>query len=209
MDYSYFLEEDDNTKKSSKIKKGAALGVGALGVGALGVGATAAGITIDILKKDFNRYKKLGGYRTFKSYIIQRKKGKTNSDLIEEEKIEIKNSRELKDMEEEKKPKRRFSESLYDSINGEHITDVFDNFEDKFSNDNTTELTTFKDMEQRRGFPSNDFDHKKINLMKAIYERDKHNSINQKVFDKMNYLREEQYCDLYLEGYYDALVDIS
>lgn len=101
----------------------------------------------------------------------------------------------------------KFKEGYYDSINDMQITDVFQNFENKYGKDNTTELTTFKDMNQKDGFPPHGKD--RGNLFKAVHERDKNIGIESKVFSHKNYLKEEECFNMYnenfLEGYLDAL----
>lgn len=101
----------------------------------------------------------------------------------------------------------KFSEGYYDSINDMQITDVFQNFEDKYGSDDTTELTSFKDMKQKDAFPPHGKD--RANLFKAIHERDKNIGIEDKIFSHKNYLKEEEcfnmYDKIFLEGYLDAL----
>jgi len=100
-----------------------------------------------------------------------------------------------------------YSEGYYDAINDMEITDVFQNFENKYGKDDTTELTTFKDMKQKDAFPPHGKD--RANLFKAIHERDKNIGIENKVFSRKNYLKEGRSTDMYvndfLEGYLDAL----
>jgi hypothetical protein len=101
----------------------------------------------------------------------------------------------------------KFSEGYYDAINDMEITDVFQNFEDKYGSDDTTELTSFKDMKQKDAFPPHGKD--RGNLFKAVHERDKNIGIESKVFNHKNYLKEEECFNMYnenfLEGYLDAL----
>ena len=88
----------------------------------------------------------------------------------------------------------KFSEGYYDSINDMEITDVFQNFENKYGKDNTTELTTFKDINQKDAFPPHGKD--RANLFKAIHERDKNIGVESKVFSHKNYLKEEELFDM-------------
>lgn len=101
----------------------------------------------------------------------------------------------------------KFSEGYYDAINDMEITDVFQNFEDKYGSDDTTELTSFKDMKQKDAFPPHGKD--RGNLFKAVHERDKNIGIESKVFNHKNYLKGEECFNMYnenfLEGYLDAL----
>lgn len=89
-----------------------------------------------------------------------------------------------------------YSEDYYNDINDQSITDVFSNFEDKYGKDDTTELTTFKDLKQRDAFPP----HGKTrpNMFKKIHDRDM-NANKGSFYDKMEYLK-EAYNQGYMEG---------
>lgn len=82
-----------------------------------------------------------------------------------------------------------FLEGYYDALNDigkeVEIEDVFKNFEDEYGKDDTTELTTFKDMRQKDGFASRSHDYP--NLFKRVHDRDM--NLNPNRFKKMNYLK--------------------
>lgn len=87
-----------------------------------------------------------------------------------------------------------FLEGYYDAINDVAVTDVFKDFEDKYGKDDTTELTTFKDMHQKDAFPPHGKD--RANLFKAVHERDKNIGVESKVFNSRNYLKESLVGDI-------------
>jgi hypothetical protein len=87
-----------------------------------------------------------------------------------------------------------YLEGYYQAINDLKVDDVFDNFENKYGKDDTTELTTFKDMSQKDACPA--MGHKRANLFLAIKNRDEQNPKMKKNFYKSNdYLDEEETCD--------------
>lgn len=92
--------------------------------------------------------------------------------------------------------KKLLDEDYYSDINDQSITDVFSNFEDKYGKDDTTELTTFKDLKQRDAFPP----HGKTrpNMFKKIHDRDM-DANKGSFYDKMEYLK-EAYNQGYMEG---------
>jgi len=96
-----------------------------------------------------------------------------------------------------------FLEGYYDAINSVAIDDVFDNFENKYGKDDTTELTTFKDMKQKDGFAATPLE--MPNHLKILHKKNQNIGVENKVFSSMNYLKEQAF----LEGYYDALNDFE
>jgi len=130
-----------------------------------------------------------------------------NASLIERKRILEDANKQYDRRLEREKEEKTLKEEVYDSINNLEITDVFQNFEDKYGKDNTTELTTFKDLHQKDAFPPHGKD--RANLFKAVHERDKNIGVEHQVFKNANKQKrmceEMTYEDLFLEGYYDAL----
>lgn len=83
-----------------------------------------------------------------------------------------------------------FLEGYYDAINSVAVDDVFDNFENKYGKDNTTELTTFKDMKQRDGFAATPLE--RPNLLKLHHKKNQNIGVDSKCFKSINYLKEAE-----------------
>jgi hypothetical protein len=130
-----------------------------------------------------------------------------NASLIERKRILEDANKQYDRRLEREKEEKALNEEVYDSINNLEITDVFQNFEDKYGKDNTTELTTFKDLHQKDAFPPHGKD--RANLFKAVHERDKNIGVEHQVFKNSNKQKrmceEMTYEEAFLEGYYDAL----
>lgn len=97
------------------------------------------------------------------------------------------------------------SDNYYEEICGDHITDVFANFEDKFSNDNTTMIKVNEVKQKDRFFKDRDgLDLATHNKFKFVHERNKNRGIEDKVFSTHNKQKER-----FMEGYYDALTELE
>lgn len=97
------------------------------------------------------------------------------------------------------------SDNYYEEICGDHVTDVFKNFEDKFSNDDTT-MIKVNDVKQKDRFYSDREKNKlaSYNKFMAMHERNKNIGVENKVFCNSNYLKES-----YADGYYEGLKAIE
>lgn len=149
-------------------------------------------------KREYDIYKKNGGKETYHEFYLRRGNTEFRGDYEIDSygqrisRIDKPNANNLKNKKDKKITNHymKFREGYYDAINDMEITDVFQNFENKYGKDDTTELTTFKDMNQKDAFPPHGKD--RANLFKAVHERDKNIGVESKVFSHKNYLKEEE-----------------
>lgn len=99
-------------------------------------------------------------------------------------------------------------DNYYEEINGDHITDVFSNFEDKFGEDDTT-MIKVNDIKQKDRFYSSRDGLDRPNMLKMVHEKNKNIGVENKVFCSRNCINEDEYEDAYLEGYYDAITELN